>query len=127
MPNSRAGLAVVLLMLAGCTPDPRPLDQDLIMVGMEPFWAATVSNKTKTMKFSHIGDRDLEAGYPVETKTKDAVVLTSKAPDGDIVMTLHKKTCMDGMSNRKYPWTASVTFKGQTMRGCGGPKEAPEG
>ena len=126
MRSIRAGLALVIV-LAGCTPDPRPLEQDLTLVGMDPFWAVAVSTKTKAMKFSRIGSADMDADYPVESKTKDAIVLTSQSPQGDIVMTLRKKTCLDGMSERKYPWTAEVHFKTQILKGCGGPKQAPMG
>ena len=45
------------------------------------------------------------------------------AIDGDIVMTLTKKECSDGMSDRKYPWEASVAYRGQTLKGCGASKD----
>lgn len=123
----RAGLAAAILVLSGCAKEPGPLDQDLVMGGAEPFWAATVSNQTKMMKFSRIGSADMDAGYPVESKAKDAIVLTSQSPEGDIVITLHKKACQDGLSERKYPWIATVKFKGRTLAGCAGPKLPPVG
>src|SRR6185503_3756819 len=127
MPSIRAGIAAAAILLAGCAPEPRPLDQDLTLVGMEPFWAVAVSNKTKMLKFSRLGSADMDAGYPVESKTKDAIVLTSQSPEGDIVITLRNNPCLDGMAWRKDPWAVEVQFKGQTLKGCGGPKQAPVG
>jgi uncharacterized membrane protein len=51
------------------------------------------------------------------------VVLTAASPEGDIVMTLNRKECSDGMSDRAYPWEAVVVIEGTTLRGCGASNE----
>jgi uncharacterized membrane protein len=126
MPNIRLGLAAAILAsasLAACSGE-SPLASDLNLVGTEPFWAVQISKEAKTAKFSRPGEADLDASYPVESKgAGGAVVLTSSSPDGDIVMTLTKKECSDGMSDRKYPWEASVAYKGQTLKGCAASKQ----
>ena len=59
------------------------------------------------------------ASFPVEKKGADgATVLTSTSPQGDIEITLRKKNCSDGMSDRAYPWEAEVVFKDETLKGC---------
>ena len=124
MPNIRISAAAAVLLLAGCG-NPPPLATDLTLVGMEPFWAIAVPKGGKTIKVSRIGDPDMEAGYPVESKGKDgAIVLTSQSDQGDIVMSLRAGKCKDGMSEREYPWAAEVLYKGQTLKGCAGPKKA---
>jgi uncharacterized membrane protein len=126
MPKIRPGLAAAAaLLLTACAPS-SPLAGDLDLMGMDPFWAIQINAATKMSRVSLQGSGDIAAAYPVQSRgaAKDSIVLTSQSPAGDIVMTLVPSgTCQDGMSDRKYPWAATVSFKGQTFQGCAGPKE----
>jgi uncharacterized membrane protein len=123
MPNLRAAAAAILL-LASCGPAP-PLSSDLTLNGSDPFWAVAIPKGGETIKVSLIGDPDLDASYPVESKGEGGVIiLTSQSPQGDIVMTLTPGKCSDGLSDREWPWTAEVLYKGRMLKGCGGPKKA---
>ncbi len=127
MPKIRPGLAAAVLLTA-CAPA-SPLASDLDLMGMDPFWAIQINTATKTSKLSLQGAGDMAATYPVQSRgaVQDSIVLTSQSPAGDIVMTLVPSgKCQDGMSDRQYPWAATVTFKGQTFEGCAGPKERPK-
>lgn len=124
MPPIRAGLAAIVVItgLAACSES--PLASDFNLVGTEPFWAIQISSETKTAKFSRPGEPDLDIGFPVQSKGESgATVLTSTSSEGDIVLTLTKKECLDGMSDRKYPYEASVLYKGRTLKGCGASKK----
>lgn len=128
MPTIRPGrMATAILMtasLAACGGG-SPLSQDLNLLGTEPFWAMQIKKETKTAKFSRPGSSDIDVAYPAETKTEEgAIILTSQSPDGDIVMTLTKGKCSDGMSDREYPWDAALQFKGQSYKGCAGPPQS---
>lgn len=126
MPPIRAAAAAAAftcLCLAACSGE-SPLASDFNLVGMEPFWAVQISAEGKTAKFSRPGEPDLDISFPAETKGEGgAVILTSASPGGDIVMTLTKKECQDGMSDRKYPYEASVVYSGRTLKGCGASKK----
>lgn len=124
MPTIRPILAAAAMLmttgLAACG-DGSPLSKDLNLVGTEPFWAMQIKKETKTAKFSRPGSSDVDVGYPAATKTKEgAIILTSSSPEGDVVMTLTEGKCQDGMSDREYPWDASLLFKGETYKGCAG-------
>ena len=129
MPNIRLGFAAAIaLSFSACSGGGSPLDSDLTLLGTEPFWAMQISKEAKTATFSRPSSSDMNAGYPVESKGKDgAIILTSQSPEGDIVMTLNKGKCSDGMSDREYPWEATVLFNGQTLKGCAGPPQHGEG
>jgi len=121
----RLGLAAPLMAasLAACS-GASPLESDFNLVGTEPFWAIQISNGTKMSKVSRPGSADMDAAYPVASKGEGgATILTIQSPEGDLVVTMHKKQCLDGMSDREYPWQASVAFKGQTLKGCGASKQ----
>ena len=49
-----------------------------------------------------------------------ATVTFSRAQPLDIVLT--RETCSDGMSDRRYPFAATVQFAGETLRGCAIPE-----
>jgi uncharacterized membrane protein len=116
-------LISITASLAGCS-GPSPLASDFNLVGADPFWAIQISTEGKTAKFSRPGESDLDIGFPGESKGQaGAVVLTSTSPEGDVVMTLTKKDCLDGMSDRKYPYEVSVVYKGRTLKGCGASKQ----
>jgi uncharacterized membrane protein len=124
MPYFRASAAAAILLLAGCG-NPPPLASDLTLVGMEPFWAIEVPKDGAAIKVSRIGDPDMDAEFPVESKGEGgAIILTSQSPRGEIVMTLRPGKCSDGMSDREYPWQAEVRYKTETLKGCAGPKKA---
>jgi uncharacterized membrane protein len=129
MPNIRIGLAAAIAFsFSACSGGGSPLDSDLTLLGTEPFWAMQISKEAKTATFSRPSSSDMNAAYPVESKGEGGtIVLTSQSPEGDIVMTLSKKKCLDGMSDREYPWEATVLFNGQTLKGCAGPPQHGEG
>jgi uncharacterized membrane protein len=96
-----------------------PLVGDLRILGTEPFWAIDLSKANNTASYRRMGEADVALGFPAESKGQDgAVVLTSTSPQGEMVMTLRKQDCSDGMSDRTYPWQAEVAFKGETLKGC---------
>jgi uncharacterized membrane protein len=115
---------VPALLLTACSPaepsaDETALANDLRIVGTEPFWAIDISKTSNSATYSRAGEADLTLSYPKESKDADgASELTSTSPQGNLVMTLRKKDCSDGMSDRIYPWEAEVAFKGETLKGC---------
>ena len=111
--------ASAVLLLAACSQGGSILGEDLRILGTEPFWAVDISKTTNSATYSRAGEAEIALSFPRESKGQDgASILTSTSSQGDFVMTLRKKECSDGMSDRTYPWEAEVVFKGETLKGC---------
>lgn len=112
------------LLLTACSlgessPGDSPLANDLRILGTEPFWAIDISKTTSSATYSRAGEADVVLSFPKESKAQDGgAVLTSTSSRGDVVMTLRRQDCSDGMSDRTYPWEAEVAINGETLKGC---------
>lgn len=117
------GFAALALLLSGCGPSTSELDGNLEVNGMDPvFWGAKVDRSAKTTTIAVIGARDLKGELPTKSSgEKGAVILTSKTPEGDFVITLHAEDCKDGLGEREYHWSALVSWQGETLKGCAAP------
>ena len=117
------GFAALALALAGCTPADAELDGNIEINGMEPaFWGAKVTRADNTTSIAVTGERDIAGDLPVKSGgEKDATILTSKTPEGDFVIKLHKEDCKDGLGEREYHWSALASWKGETLKGCAAP------
>lgn len=56
---------------------------------------------------------------PVENTTDNSSVFTTKAGKGDLVITLFKETCTDGLSGEKFNKRITVQVDGKRYEGCG--------
>lgn len=117
------GFAALCLTLAACGPSSSELEGNLEVNGMDPvFWGAKVDRAAKTTTIAVIGARDLKGELPIKSSgEKGAVILTSKTPEGDFVITLHSEPCKDGLGEREYHWSAVVSWQGETLKGCAAP------
>ena len=120
--------AALVALLAACSPADAELDGDLEVNGMDPaFWGVKITRAAKTTSIAVLGERDIAGELPVKSKgAENAVLLTSKTPEGDFVMTLRQEDCKDGLGEREYHWSATASWKGETLKGCASPvKVAP--
>lgn len=123
-------LAALTLALAACTPaktdgiDPqgKPFDkvapqEAVTMLGTEPFWNLTVE-----------GDEGLWTTPENQPGTKLALkrfagnggLGFSGTLDGQpLTATLTPGQCSDGMSDRSFPFVATIALGGETLKGCG--------
>ena len=126
-PFRLAFAAALVAVLAACTPGARDggkldpaLEGDLTLLGTEPFWAVEISDTTKSTIFTRPDFAPVTAGPPERTAQDGGARFIAGSPDGQLVMLLKKKDCSDGMSDRTYPFEASLEFGGETYRGCAG-------
>lgn len=122
-------LLAALLLAAACTPAGDGIDPDgkafdavgpeetVTMLGTEPFW---------NLKIEQSAARWTTPENPEGT----ALTLTRFAGNGGLgftgtldgqplTATLTPGACSDGMSDRRYPFAATIALGGETLQGCG--------
>ena len=86
---------------------------EMRLTGTEPFWGVTItSGQIKLMRPDHADVVVTNAG---PTINGDVAVWNAR----DLTIRLeHQPGCSDGMSDNRYPYAATVTVKGEVLRGC---------
>ncbi len=90
--------------------------EDYKAIGTEPFWDANIT--ATGVSFS----RPTESGITVnnyETRQEERDgILVIKDAKWEFFITLKKWECTDGMSDKKYYFTASVALGNENLKGC---------
>jgi len=129
MPRLLSALAALLFAIA-CTPDQtdaidpegRAFDavapQDVVtLLGTEPFWNLRVEGNTGiwTTAENEAGSR-----LTLERFAGNNGLGFSGALEGEpFTATLTPGECSDGMSDRRFPFVATIALGGETLEGCG--------
>ncbi|MEW5687543.1 MAG: hypothetical protein AB1942_21725 [Pseudomonadota bacterium] len=93
------------------------LSKPITALGTEPFWSVVVDGTTLTLKRPDAPDKAFTA--PGAVIQPGRATWVAKAADGaQLTLTLYGGECGDGMSDRRYPWTAEVAVLDQALRGC---------
>ncbi len=120
----------LLLLAAACTPartdgiDPEGKAFDAVapgegvtMLGTEPFWNLAIS-----------GEEGLWTTPENPSGTRFAITrfagngglgFTGKLSGKPLTATLTPGACNDGMSDRSFPFVATIALDGETLQGCG--------
>ncbi len=113
---SAAGSAV-----PGDTSDMRPYDgigadERVQFTGTEPFWGGQASGNELTYSTPENPD-----GQPITAKRfagRAGVSWSGSWQDQPFRLAVTEGTCSDGMSDRSYPFTATLQVMGEERRGC---------
>jgi heat shock protein HslJ len=89
--------------------------------GTEPFWSLTIG--ARTMRFEAPGRPTVSVPTPRVIHGFAGEIWQTRRID---VNTNHRQ-CSDGMSDRVYPDTVTVTVDGRSFKGCGGEPRAQAG
>lgn len=89
-------------------------------VGTEPFWGLTID--ARTMKFEAPDKRSVIVPTPRVINGFAGEIYKTRRIDVNIV---HRQ-CSDGMSDRTYRDTVTVTVDGRRYQGCGGGSQVAE-
>jgi uncharacterized membrane protein len=137
---ARASLAAACLLVAAChnaspspaaSPTPSPTvataadtqvysgigsDETVHFTGTEPFWGGDVTGPALTYQTP-----DSQAGEMVAVDRfagRNGLSFSGNLDDMPFVLAVTPGKCSDGMSDRSYPFTATLQVKGQQRNGC---------
>ncbi|MES2987277.1 MAG: META domain-containing protein [Pseudomonadota bacterium] len=105
---------IAAALLLGSTVTPALAQESYRAVGTEPFWSLTIGPRTTT--FEAPGQRPVVAATPKVIHGFAGEIWQGKRIG---VNTVHKQ-CSDGMSDRTYRNSVTVTVDGRRYEGCGG-------
>jgi uncharacterized membrane protein len=117
-----------LMMMAACSQsdgissDPEPYDgiapdETIMLSGTEPFWGIAIDNDVATYNTPENSDGTV---FEVSRFSGNNGLGFSGKLDGAAVdITVTPGDCSDNMSDRTYPFTATVSLGGEVLRGCG--------
>jgi uncharacterized membrane protein len=132
-------LAACAVVLTGCQPQapdgstaPPPADAppaaatpgpdfvgDIDATGTEPFWSVQI--RSNQINLARPDQSTLMVGNGGVSIEGGKGVWRAKAGPDQLVVTLEARPCSDGMSDRAYPWTATVTLGAAALKGCAAP------
>lgn len=95
-----------------------PFEGDFKLVGTEPFWGLEIDGGQLVL--SRPDAADVVAPRPAPVVDGEGAVWTS----GPLIVRLTPGECSDGMSDRRYAYTATVKADGVSLSGCGDRPEA---
>ncbi|MBA4082297.1 MAG: hypothetical protein C0496_13665 [Erythrobacter sp.] len=123
-------LAALTLALAACSPaktdgidpDGKPFDkvapqETVTMLGTEPFWNLTVTGGEGLWTTP-----DNQPGTPLALERfagNGGLGFTGTLGGKPLTATLTPGQCSDGMSDRSFPFVATIALGGETLQGCG--------
>ena len=92
-------------------------------LGTEPFWALDIESSQVRFRTP---DDTAGVVFPAPTRTLagDTVRWSTQRDTLRIEARVWPGTCSDGMSDRQYPYTASVMFTGTIYSGCADRRDA---
>lgn len=127
------------LMLAACTQQPGEISRDtkpfdgiaptasITVGGTEPFWGLSVEPQGEGYEASYSSPENIEGtAFPVTRFAGNNGVGYSGEIDGQAVhLALTPGACSDGMSDRTYPYSATLALGERTLFGCAHTSDEP--
>ena len=118
---TNAASSVPQSQVPGATPTPPPVPtppptapyQHMRATGTEPFWGMEVL--PGQLRYS---SPDLPDGVTFAATSADGLRFAGLMNGTAVTLVLAPGLCSDGMSDRRYPYSAVVTLGPQTLRGC---------
>jgi uncharacterized membrane protein len=122
-------LALVVLPLAACTPgndgiDPKgetfnaiTASEVITLTGTEPFWGVRIDGGQ-----ANYANPDHPEGYDFAVSRfagNNGLGFSGMMEGLSVTITLTPGQCSDGMSDRNYPYVATIALGEETLRGCG--------
>ncbi len=137
-PHTLIALGAVAVLSACSQPtgdisrDAQPFDgiaesASITTLGTEPFWGVDIEPEGDGYTARYSSPENLEGTtFPVTRFAGNNGISFSGERDGEAVLiALTPGECSDAMSDRTYPYTATVSIGDGTLRGCGYTSDQP--
>ncbi len=139
MPNPLRLTALFVLLLAACSQTPGEISQDtqafdgiaaeatISVLGTEPFWALEIESEGDGHRATYSSPENPEGTrFAVDRFAGNNGVGFSGMLDGEAISAaITPGDCSDGMSDRSYPYTATVSLGDSTLFGCAYTSDEP--
>lgn len=124
----RLAAAAIIVLLAGCSrgSDPAPGDvprfdgiaesERITALGTEPFWSAKLAGSTLT--YSTPGNPDGTSIEVARFAGNGGLGFSGTLDGAPLLMAVTPGECSDGMSDRGYPFTVTLTIGEAQLDGC---------
>jgi uncharacterized membrane protein len=128
-PLLRAVALMLAAMLSACAPSADGIDPQgktfdgitpaemITLTGTEPFWAIQIEGNEAT--YSNPEHPEGFAFAVARFTGNNGLGLTGTLFAEPVTITLTPGQCSDGMSDRTFPYVATVALGEETLRGCG--------
>ncbi|MBC8053885.1 MAG: hypothetical protein H7Y13_12540 [Sphingobacteriaceae bacterium] len=93
---------------------------EFIALGNEPFWSLDIIPSEKIIALKDVGSEKTYV-FPYKAAKSTGNTFTYEVSNDRkqlMRVLITKETCGDGMSDRKYNYSAQVTINGKTLKGC---------
>lgn len=124
---SAIGAAVLLAACSpepeeGITTEPAPYDgiaatEVITLAGTEPFWSMTIDDAVAT--YTTPGNPDGSVFEVSRFAGNNGLGFSGKLNGADVTITVTPGECSDQMSDRTYPFTATIALGEENLAGCG--------
>ena len=92
-------------------------DEVITLTGTEPFWGVRIADGQ-----ANYANPDHPEGYDFAVERfagNNGLGFSGTMEGATVTITLTPGACSDGMSDRTYPYVATIALGDETLRGCG--------
>ncbi|XUU60894.1 COG3650 family protein [Erythrobacter sp. HA6-11] len=98
-------------------------DEVITLVGTEPFWSMEI--KQGTLLYTTPENLEGEVATVSRFEGNNGLGMAGELLEQPLAIAITPGECSDAMSDRTYPFTATVTVGGEQLNGCGYTDQQP--